>query len=160
MSHFFFVRCCHNVCSGIVDHPFPNIKIDWRFFSTGSLLFSRLQMISGMCTQKKANEIPAEGNFRLFSQGASVWATWRKEGRQFSATKINFERPPTRGGACGWIRNSPKSACLPFHFLDKNLWRTWGSSQSGYCFSNITYFLNWFIHNNEFRKTIPTLTTS
>ena len=34
----------------------------------------------------------------------------------FSATKLNFEKPPAGGGARGWIQNSPESARLRFQF--------------------------------------------
>ena len=37
-----------------------------------------------------------------------------------SAREINFENPPSGGGARVWIRNSPDSVCLRFHFWTRN----------------------------------------
>ena len=42
------------------------------------------------------------------------------EGWQFSATKMNFEKPPVGGGVRGWIRNIPESVRLRFHFRPGN----------------------------------------
>ena len=38
----------------------------------------------------------------------------------FSATKIDFKKPPAGGGARGWIRNSTKLECLHSHFRPIN----------------------------------------
>ena len=40
--------------------------------------------------------------------------------KKISATKTNFEIPPTGGGARGWIRNSPELAGFHFHFRLRN----------------------------------------
>ena len=72
------------------------------------------------------------------------------EGWQFSATKINFEKPPEGGGLSGLIRNSTKSARLRFHCQLINR----GNGIEVVKVYTITYFKRSFICNeNEFRKT-------
>ena len=44
---------------------------DWHF-----VCFQFADDVRDACATKTANEIPAEGNCRQFSQGASVWAAW------------------------------------------------------------------------------------
>ena len=109
-------RCHHGLCSGIVNIPLPNIKLYWHLVPTGSFLLFGFPMISGTRTQKNFDEIPAERNCQPFFRGRQYEQFEGQEGRWLSATKMNSEELTAGGGVCGWIRNSPKSARLCFHF--------------------------------------------
>ena len=74
MCHtLFLARCHHVVCSHIVDRPLRNIKLDRHLVPTGSFfVFQFADDVRDAYAKKTADEIPAEGNCRRFSQGASV----------------------------------------------------------------------------------------
>ena len=72
------------------------------------------------------------------------------EGWQFSAAKINSEKPPGGGEARGWIRNNTELAHLRFHCRPRNR----GKGGEVVKVYTIICFKNCFIRNeNEFRKT-------
>ena len=59
-------------------------------------------MMSGTCTQKK---LPMKSQRKAivddFRRGRQYERLEGQEGRRLSATKMNFEKPPVGGGACG-----------------------------------------------------------
>ena len=66
-------------------------------------------------------------SFSAKKQG-KIWRSSQSEYRSstityfflISAANMNFEKPPADGGARGYIRNSPESARLHFHFRPRN----------------------------------------
>ena len=84
------------------------------------LLFSFL-MMSGTRTQKKwPMKLQRKVIVNNFCRGHQYERPEGQESRQFSVIKMNFEEPPTRGGAQGWIWNSNKTARHGFHFWPIN----------------------------------------
>ena len=99
-----------------------NIKDDRNIVPTGSFCFSDFRWCQKNAHKKTADEIPAEGNCQRFLKGRQYERLGWKEGQQFFATKMNFEKLPAGGGARGWIRKCPGSARICFHFWPRN----WG----------------------------------
>ena len=74
----------------------------------------------------------------------------------FSATKMNFEKPPAGDGARGWIKNSPEFACLRFHFRPINRGKG-GEVQLRWVlfFHYITYFILFYLRKeNEYQNNV------
>ena len=102
MSRFFLARCHHGLCSDIFDRPLPNIKLDLHLVTTGSFLLFSLLMMSGTRAQKKLPiKLQRKAIVDDFHSGRQYEPLEGQEGRRFSATKMNFEKPPTGGGARG-----------------------------------------------------------
>ena len=65
------------------------------------LVFQIAVDVKNAYAKKTVDEIPVEGNCRQFSQGCQYERLEGQEGRRFSATKMNFEKPPAGDGARG-----------------------------------------------------------
>ena len=72
MLRVFLAQCHRGVCSGIFERPLPNIKLDRHIVPTVIFFFRISDHFRNAYAKKTADEIPSEGNCRLFLQGASV----------------------------------------------------------------------------------------
>ena len=102
MSRVFLARCHHGVSSEIFNRLFPNIKLDWHLAPTGIVFLFSLLMMSGTHTQNKIlTKSQRKETVDNFCRGGQYERLGRKESRQFSETKIDFEKLPAGGGARG-----------------------------------------------------------
>ena len=88
---------------------------DWQCFCCSVFWWchGRVQKKLPMKLQRKA----IFDNFCRVSQYERLEG---QEGQRFSATKMNFEKLPARGGPCVWIQNSLELAHICFYFWPRN----------------------------------------
>ena len=120
----FLAQCHHVVCYGVVDRLLRNIKIDQHLVPAGSFFaFQIADDVRNAYEKKPPMRSQWKAIVEFFLRGSEYQWLEGQEIRQFSATKINFEKPLAGSGSHGWIRNSPLSARLYFYFRLINLGR-------------------------------------
>ena len=59
----FLALCHHGVCSGIIDHPLPNIKLDQHIVTTGLFFVGQVaDDVRNAYAEKTADKIAAKDN--------------------------------------------------------------------------------------------------